>query len=215
MVIRINGERKEVPSCFEEITTLQYEKIVKEWELDKPIEERDYFKLFNILTDSNFTAVESTPELEATIWNVIRWIVEQPFYFSEELPKVLKINEVIVDIPRDIRGLSIGQNIHLKQALSKSKYVEANLSEAVAIYLQPLYDKKKFNYDRAVELKKEIEQMPVYLIRPIGFFLFKNVNQHGSGLTIFLKKMKINLMQKLGVASLTLHKYQGFTRSLI
>jgi hypothetical protein len=183
--------------------------------MDKPIEQRDYFKLFNILTDSDFTEVEATSEMEATIWNVIRWIIEQPFQFPETMPGVLKIEERLLILPRDVKGLSIGQNIHLKQALTKSKYVESNLSEAVAIYLQPLYDSKKFNYDRALELKKVIEEMPAYLIRPIGFFLFRSVSPHGSGPMNFLKKMKTNLMQKLGLASLTLQKYQGLTPSQI
>jgi len=214
MVVKINGEKKEVPCCYAELTTKQYQRIVSEWDFEKPIEDRDFFALFNIITDNQFTHFENTPENEVTVWNVVRWIVEEPFQFSKELPKVLVINGKIIDIPKDIRALSIGQNIMLKQTLSKSKVMEANLAEAVAIYIQPLYDGKKFNGERAKELIKEIEQLPAHIVYPIGFFLFKNVLKHGNGQMNFLKRIKTNLMARLSRALLNSHRLTGYMRML-
>jgi hypothetical protein len=211
MVISLNGERKNIPSCFEEITTKQYERIISEWGIDKPLVERDFFKLFQIFTDTNFTDFHATAENEVTIWNAVRWFVESDFKFSEELPKVLKINECTVTIPKRIQALSIGQNIHLKQLLTKSKYLEEQLSAACAIYLQPLYDGKKFDYDRAMELKAVIEQMPAYLIRPIGFFLLKSALPHGATTQSKWQRMKNNLTERKERILLT---WQGFTNSI-
>jgi len=178
MVIILNGERKEIPSCFEELTTKQWELIVPE--LAKPLVERDYFHIFNILSGTSFTDYHATAENEVTIWNAVRWIVEQPFVTNDEFPKVLEIEGKLITLPKRVEKLSIGQNIHLKQLLNDSKYVEENLSSAVAIYLQPIYDNKKFDYDRALELKAIVEQMPMYLIRPIGFFLLTSASVHGN-----------------------------------
>lgn len=170
----VNGHKKTIPSCYEEVSTRHYQQMVKEWIDDKPIAEKDYFKLFCILTDTNFKSFQASSVNEATIWNAIRWTVEQNFQFSDVFPKVLKIGDKLITLPKKVGALSIGQNIHLRQLLDKSKYVEENLSMATAIYLQPLIDNSKFDYDRAVEIEKEIAEMPAYLIRPVGFFLLTN-----------------------------------------
>jgi hypothetical protein len=117
MVISLNGVRKEIPSCFEELTTRQYERIISEWGIEKPLVERDFFKLFQILCDTDFTDFHATSENEVTIWNAVKWFVESDFVFKEDLPKVLKINDKVITIPKRIEALSIGQNIHLKQLL--------------------------------------------------------------------------------------------------
>jgi hypothetical protein len=197
MVINLNGTKKNIPSCFEELTTKQYERIISEWGIEKPLVERDFFKLFQILCDTNYTDFHATSENEVTIWNAVRWFVESDFQFSDQLPKVLEINYKVLTMPKRVQALSIGQNIHLKQLLSKSKYMEENLSIACAIYLQPLYDGKKFDYDRALELKEVIEQMPAYLIRPIGFFLLTSALPHGRITVSRWQRMKNNLTERV------------------
>ena len=196
MVISVNGNKINMPSCYEELTTKQWERIISEWDMDKPIEERDFFKLFNILAGTDFKALEPTDENEVTVWNAVRWIVEQPFTFSEQLPKVLEIEGKIIQIPTKINRLSIGQNIYLKQLIANSKYLEQNISYAVAIYLQPIYDGSKFDSERAKELKMLIEQLPAYLIRPIGFFILSHAQKNGSRRMTNLKKIISNLITR-------------------
>lgn len=184
MVIILNGTRHTLPSCYEELTATQYQRIVSEWDLTKEIADRDYLKLFNILAGTDFQSLHATEENEQTVWNAIRWIIEQPFKFSETIPKALEIDGKALTIPRKVGALSIGQNIHLRQLIDKSKYLEENIVMATAVYLQPLFDGAKFDYDRSVELGKKIGDMPAYLIRPIGFFLlnsaWKSGRMHGS-----------------------------------
>lgn len=207
MVITLNGERKEMASSWMELSTRHYERLIPE--LSKQIDERDYFKIFQILTDTNFKGYEPTSENEVTIWNAVKWIVEEQFQFSEVLPKVLSFKDQIITIPKKIKALSIGQNIALKQVLERSKFMDENISIAVAIYLQPLIDGSKFNSDRVSEIKKDIEQMPVYLIRPIGFFLFKSVYPHGNGQVSYWQRIKNNLIMKLGRALPNWQRSQG------
>ncbi|MEY4931159.1 MAG: hypothetical protein RI909_1883 [Bacteroidota bacterium] len=207
MVITLNGERKEMASSWMELSTKHYERLVPE--LSKPVEQRDYFKIFQILTDTDFKGYEPTLENEVTIWNAMKWIVEEQFQFSEALPKVLSFKDQIITIPNKIKALSIGQNIALKQLLERSKFMDESISSAVAIYLQPLIDGTKFNSDRVSEIKKEVESMPVYLIRPIGFFLFKSVYPHGNGRVSFWQRIKNNLTMKQGRILQSWQRSQG------
>lgn len=181
---RLNGEvvtiKGRVPSCWEEMTVAQYIRLLKEWEDGTDIADRDYFKLLNILTDGKFTGFEDTVENHVSLTNILGWVIAQPFEFAEDLPKLLVINGKVVDIPRHPRELSIGQNIHLRRDyIEKTTKLGENIAIATAIYLQPIIDKSLFSLKRAQEICKEIEQMPINLIYPIGFFLLGNAMQFG------------------------------------
>ena len=194
MVINLNGVKKDIPDCFERLTARQYEMLVPE--LAKEMEARDHFAMFNILAGTDFKDYHANSENEVTIWNAIRWIYEQSF--TSTMPTVLKIEDKIITVPKKIKAMTIGQNIALRQLIEKSKYVEENICAACAIYLQPLIDGTKFNPDRVDDVKKVIEAMPAYLIRPIGFFLLTSALPRGNGQTNFLSRMKNNLTISLG-----------------
>lgn len=167
---KVNGKKIECPSCYEELTTGGYQRALF-WDDDKPdVADRDFFKLFSILTETDYAGITQTPENEVSIWNAVGWYVTQPFRFSTELPKALEINRKIVDVPKGVGHISIGQNIHLRRLIEKSKYVEENISMAVAIALQPEYDGKPFDIDRAKQLEKIVLDMPICLTYPVGFF---------------------------------------------
>lgn len=199
----MNGVKYVYPVCYEELKTRQYQRIVKEWEIDKPTTDRDYFKLFCILTDTDFKAFHPTAENEVTIWNTVAWFRDEYINMIEERPKVLQIGDAIIDIPINIRELSIGQNIHTRQAIESSKYLGEAISIATAIYLQPLLDKSKFDYNKALELDKTIQEMPAYLIKPIGFFLLSRANRYGMMQENYLKKILLNLKENLKRTFLT------------
>lgn len=188
MVIKLNDTKYDCPVCWEEVKVRQHQRMISEWDATKQLADRDYFKLFTILTDSDFTKFHSTAVNEVTIWNAIRWVIEQPFNFSNETPKALEIGGKSILLPTKVADLSIGQNIHLRQAIEggqalfdkDGKVVDySNYSLAVAIYLQPIIDGAKFDYDRALEIEKQILEMPAYKIRPIGFFIVTNVLKYG------------------------------------
>lgn len=178
--IVINGKRFSVASCWAEVTTKQYVRIIRDWEPEKDIADRDYFILLNILTDGKFAGMENTIENQVTLTSILGWVVTEPFKFSEELPKMLQIGEKAYDIPEDPRELSIGQNIHLRRDfIDKSTYLEENIAIATAIYLQPIIDNSLFRLKRAEKIAAELETMPASLIYPIGFFLLKRAQRFG------------------------------------
>lgn len=196
--VKLNGTRFECPASWMEITTGQYIRVIKEWDRDKDIADRDYFKLFNILTNGKFTGFENTTENDVTILSCVGWVITEEFQFDKRLPKVLDIAGKIIDIPRDPTELSIGQNIHLRRDfIDKSELLEENIAIATAIFLQPLIDGKKFHVERAKELAKEIEKMPAYLIYPIGFFLLQRALNFGRNSGSLWSRTKTNLAQML------------------
>lgn len=212
--IKLNGKTYKIASCWEEVKTRQYIRILLEWEPEKDIADRDYFILLNILADADFNSYEQTLENQVTLTNILGWVVTQPFEFSKELPKILKIGEQTVDIPEDPRELSIGQNIHLRRDyIDKSKIIEESMGIATAIYLQPIIDKSLFHVKRAVELSKVINEMPVSLIYPIGFFLLKRAMGFGVKPVNYWQAVKISLKRTLKNLSLGWRGLTGSIRS--
>lgn len=158
---------------------MQYIRILTEWEPEKDIADRDYVKLLSILVGKSFAGMENTIENEITLIDAIGWVVFSPFTFSTELPKVLQIGTQVVDIPPHPKQLSIEQNIHLRRRMEKSNTLEENIAMATAIFLQPNIDGKKFSIERVNQICTQIEEMPVYLVYPVGFFFLQSVLNYG------------------------------------
>lgn len=198
ITVKLNGEKFYCPNSWQEITVRQYIRVIKEWDRDKDIADRSYFKLFNILTDGAYTKYENTAENDVTILDCVGWVITQEFAFDKKLPKVLDIAGKVIDIPQHPAELSIGQNIHLRRDyIEKSELIDENIAIATAIYLQPLIDNARFNINRAIALSKEIEKMPAYLIYPIGFFLLRRAMKFGNPSASLWSRIKTNLKQKL------------------
>jgi hypothetical protein len=186
------------PSCYAELKTRHYIRMLKEWEDGTPIEDRDYFKLFCILTDDKFTGYEKTVENQVSLTNLLGWVITEPFEFSDKRPKFLTYQNKTIEIPEHPRELSIGQNIILRRDyIDKSKHLEENVSIATAIYLQPLIDNSLFKISRAKEIAKEIDEMPINLIYPIGFFLLVRTMKFGERPEKTLPQVKTNLRATL------------------
>lgn len=188
--MHLNGRPYQCATCKEELTTDQYQRILKEWGIDQPdLMKRDWLKLFCILTNSNFPAVNMTKEVEQAIWECVAWVLAWDLRFPAELPKVFEIGDRILSLPKKVGACSFGQNVILKQVIDRSKYIEENIAMATAVYLTPEYfgeldnDKKlrpaEFTAEKARELEKEILKMPAHLVYPVGFFLLNRANQSG------------------------------------
>jgi hypothetical protein len=181
IAVKINGKRYMCPSSWHEVTVKQYVQIATEWEPEKDIADRDYYQLLNILTGNNFTAIANGIELNVTLINLVGWVITTPFQFDKTPPKTLKYGKKLFPIPEDVSEVSIGQMIHLRRHfIDQSKYLEQNLSIATAILLQPAIDGAPFNLSRAKKIAKEIDEMAITLIHPIGFFLLTRAATFGA-----------------------------------
>ena len=178
MVLTFTELKALCPQSFSELSCEVFENIFSQWELDKEEWERDYMKLFSILTNTPYKFSEPTREKEAIVYELTKWVTDEEVPYKRELPKTITISGKEVEIPTDVASLSIGQNIILKQLISKTRYVEESLSMATAIYLQPLLD-GKFDYVKAKELREQIKTMKAEEVYPVGFFLLNHVKENG------------------------------------
>lgn len=215
--VLLNDKPYKHASCYEELKVRHYVRMLKEWGSDgSDIADRDYFQLLGILTDSNFSAMEQTLENQVTLTSLLGWVITQPFKFNSELPKALELCGKKVTIPQDPRELSIGQNIHLRRDfIDKSTILEENISIATAIYLQPIIDNSLFNIARAKEIAKEIDEMPISVIYPIGFFLLERALKFGQKPEKTWPVLKISLKETLRNLFLKWRRSTALTASTI
>lgn len=168
--------RAQCPGGWGDLTLRQYQRIYSEWDIEKEPHERDYFKLLEILC--GFRDPNVTPEKEEAIYQLTRWVNEEPINYSKEVPKEILLNDRRIEIEK-VEELSIGQNILVKQTLDKAKYVDECLSTALAIYLQPKHDGAKFDNKNAQKLEKDILQMKASEVYGLGFFLLSRALKRG------------------------------------
>ena len=203
-----SGERLRVPNSWRTTTTDIFQKIIEQWEPDKPIKERSVLKLFNIMIGMDISPEEDDLDLEAAIWECTRYVYNEQIDFAKlPLPKYFNIGGVVIELPKDLGRLKIGQNIHVRQELQAVKDPNAAMSIVTAIYLQPIYDKvvyglkeSLFDFHRAKELEKIILQMPITDVYPVGFFFLMQLRTYGRGFLPNLSRMiqmKIQSVQLL------------------
>lgn len=195
--VKINGDPYELPCCYQELTTRQFVRLYREWDMDKDLTERDYLKLFCILADVEFTAMHPSPENEEAIWRCVHWVVDEDFKFSKTPPKVLLVGDKAISIPEDPGLLSIGANIHLRRAIEGTRFLEESIATAAAIYLQPAYHQGTFDATKVKELENILLEMPAYLIYPLGFFLLIRASRYGSKPVSVLSRITTSLTRRL------------------
>jgi hypothetical protein len=193
--ILINKQRIVAPTCYAELKTRQYVRLLKEWEWHKELADRDFFQLFSILSDTDYNAITRTIENDIALMDIVGWILtEEPTFKTAPTPTAFEFNDEIFSIDKLPGEMSIGQNIHLRSDfIEKSKLLEESISIAIAIYLQPQITKGKFNLNKAKELAKVIDEMPITRTYPLGFFLLLRVCKFGLMPAKIYKPMKINL----------------------
>lgn len=203
VVLRVNGIRTECPTCWADVVTSIFLKIRKEWEPEKPILERNRVKLFATLTGTNYEAVEKSEDyaLEAAIYSATDFVYTEVIDFQTlPVPKSIDLSGVTIDIPKNLGSLSIGQNLHVRQAVNRQQDDIATIALVCAIYLQPFYNaqpvngkmaKAEFDFEKTQELEALILSMPITTIYPIGFFFLKKLADSGTNwLGRWLRKIR-------------------------
>lgn len=205
MITLITNDKAKVkcPAGWHEVTVDAAQKIAQ-WTGDK-------IEVFNILTGTNYAKVKADTSLGSTFFDAINFVYFPSPVANAPLPKVLQIDRGhIIEIPKKIGGLTIGQSIAVRERLEQveariTKSIETSpnkfcftanfiydeaISFAVAVYLQPFYDKSDFDLDRAKNLEQFILQMPITEVYPVGFFLLSKQLKRGNG---FIQALQVRL----------------------
>jgi hypothetical protein len=196
LFVTTNKGRKEIEcsSSWDTTSTDKFQKLATDWDGE------DLIKLFSILSGKDYKAIENThdPVLELGLLQATRFVYDTPMNFKDAPPPHwVQIKDKTIRIPVRIGDLSIGQNIHVRQALEKSTKPEGLISFVVAIYLQPLYEgdvshgtKAPFDYHRAMELEQDVLKMPITQTYPIAAFFLRKLPKYGSN---FLSKVSLKI----------------------
>jgi len=206
-----NREKVRCPAGWHEVTVDMAQRIAQ-WSGDK-------IELFNILTGTSYAKIKADTSLGSAFFDAINFAYFPATVANEPLPKVLRIDAGhIIEIPKKVGSLTIGQAIAVRERLEQVEkrlsetpktyffktskeeigvsYYEEAISFAVAVYLQPLYDKAEFDLNRAKNLEQFILKMPITLIYPIGFFLLSQHLKSGNGLIQAFQAMLWDLKQR-------------------
>lgn len=189
IVVEANGKKVTCATCWEECNTDLFQRLER-----KP--GTDDVEIFSILSGTNYTSLleEVSEDLDAAIYQCTAFVFGQDRTFMRYRPSTMKLRGKVITVPTDLESLSIGQNLHIRQAIAAAKKeghsLESLISVACSVYLQPLVDESKFDSKRAAELEKEILQMSIYDTYGIGFFyLSKLMNSGGGGLLSWLPRI--------------------------
>lgn len=157
-------------------------------------------KVFSILTGMSYTAIEESKseEIEVGLYQATAFVFNQPQTFRDEpLPKSIKLSGKTILIPTKLESMTVGQNFQIRAEMVRAKNLESLISLACAIYLQPIVDQSKFDFNRAKELEAEILELNIYDIFPIGFFLLKRLNNSGQGGLLYSLQKRLNNLKMM------------------
>jgi hypothetical protein len=183
LVLKVNDVKVNCPVCWEEVTVLQYQRIVTELKTGDTA-----VKIFSILTNTEYSKIweAEAEDLEAAIYQATAFVFNTPPEFKDKpRPKTLRIAGAVVVIPEKVHKLTVGQNFQMRQeihkAMRESRPVESLLSVALAIYLQPIaHAPAKFDMDQARELEAIILDMNIFDVYPAAFFLLNQLLDFGT-----------------------------------
>jgi len=186
----VNGLKYRCPDCWDDVSTRLFQRIVTEWEPEKPIAERNRVKLFSILSGADFETImdQEDPMTEALIYWCINFV-----YVSDlrriTMPDVIELGDRTVTIPKDVGNLTSGQNIIVRQAMESVPDSNSVMSRVAAAYLQRHYNAEmkgdelilpRFRAEQVDKIEAMILDMPITKIYPIGFFFSKKLTNYGT-----------------------------------
>lgn len=172
------GEKTvKVPISWEFVTLKQYAQLNTIWD------GKELVQLFSILSGMPVKTLNDTfdPALYEQLEISTQFIfnTEAPFKKAEK-PKTITVNGKTLHVPANLKGLTIGQSILVRQALDSAETYYEVMALALACYFQPQYDNtNEFSDKRAMELLPHFESMPAMEGYGIAVFLLKKLESRG------------------------------------
>ncbi len=170
IAVKINDQKMSLPDKWEEVTTMQYMHMVRHSSDLNPV------RLLSILIGMDYDTLQQVDStgIDLSVLNMITFIGNDIDFKSLPVPDRIKIGEKEVDVPKDIRRETLGQKLMMQTFLNGLSERKAPIIEvipfAIATYLSPGYYEKPYDDNRAQQLIPLIEQCPVMITHPLGYF---------------------------------------------
>lgn len=159
-----------LPTSYDEITVGQFEMIRSLKPTDKES------KLISIVTGISESIIEEWDIEQADeIMDVLSFLSDKIDISQYTIPDEIEINGKIINPKVNVRVASIDQRWSFERRLwpelvKNQGVIDANLSVALAIYLQPLITGEKFNDDSLDPTIEMVKKLPVLKAYPIAYF---------------------------------------------
>lgn len=126
------------------------------------------------------------------------------------VPAFIEVNGHKIEIPKNLRKLSVGQAMILRQRMD-TQPKEQLITYATAVYLQPLYFNNLPDSDQVEMLEAVLKRCTVIEIFPIGYFFLRRLSNYGNPLLNLFRVMKVVGMMK----TMQLIRLQGLKALMI
>lgn len=163
--------RAELPSKWEEMTVKQYLQIETT---------KNGFELLALLSGVPLDDILNTKtDLSAIVQKMTELLSETPPNFREVPRRLIEIEGKTVKIPSNFQNVTFGQSALIESYLQESKDDErAAVAQCMGVILQPLLDGGRFNLDRAAEITRKVEEMPIIDVFPNVFFFWTKLQNY-------------------------------------
>lgn len=187
------------PVSWEETPTGLFEELYR-----NQVSKEDPLKTFSVITGLTVDEIAESNDrdLEAGLYQVNAYVFNQPETFRNlEVPERIKLRGNWITIPKNkIDKYTISQGLAMRQEIRKAVNLESLISFAIAVYLQPVVDGQAFDLAAARELRKEIQELPIFATFPLGFFLLAKhakAGRNGSGAWLRRQAQRISSALRL------------------
>lgn len=169
IIIKHDGQkyRGEMPGTWEELKVKHFIHLA---------DQADEMELVSLLCGIPVEALENTSaDLSPILVRVNELFKEIPEEIAK-LPRVpIKINEQIINPPKNIKFTRWGQKALTKNLIASERPTIEIIPDVFAIYLQPLLD-GKFDSSRIDDVKTIIEDLPIREVMPWVIFFLNRLN---------------------------------------
>lgn len=175
--IKINGQSLEIPSQWEEVTTMQF--IALSDSDDKP---NHIVRIISALTGIEYeTLAATTCELSDAVLSAVAFIGSPPDFSKLIAPDKINVGGKLLQVPKDITTETLGQKTLVQQKINECVEAKQELSTiipfTIAQYFQPAYDDVKYNDKRAEQFEAITRHCKIVEAFPVANFFFEQIYQ--------------------------------------
>jgi len=141
------SQRVHVPTLWGELSCKQLFSVIT-LAAEERINTLEIFSCITGISTDDLGSIKSA-KVEAKLFKAMAFLNADPPEWDEvKPPKKLVIGNDVYKYPLRLGTETLGQKIRLAQIIQKSDDITKAIPEAVAIYMQPFFDKSKFKADR-------------------------------------------------------------------
>lgn len=188
MVTLVTNKRRiviESPTQWEDVTTGMFPKIVLAG---------DFFSRLSVMYGVEKDLLESLAD-EKVIEELMRMSKFSSEELSTDLPTHFKFREQLFMMPKNLDKFTFGQVVSVINELQRRESYEECISFVVAVFVSTHLNKTgAFDLLDARDIESEINEIPITVTYPIGFFYLSKLRYFGTTSSNVLTRLKVQVM---------------------